>query len=57
MILKFIHRIFQSVTTLKPVGRWKAETCNATINQKVDLSNFDHCGPCGQYNLVKKKAS
>ena len=23
------------------------------MNQKVDLSNEDHCGPCGQYALTK----
>jgi hypothetical protein len=37
---------------VKPVGRWKPETCTATIDQKIDFSNFDHCGPCGQYNLT-----
>jgi hypothetical protein len=23
------------------------------MNQKIDLSNEDHCGPCGQYALKK----
>ena len=23
------------------------------MNQKIDLSNEDHCGPCGQYALEK----
>jgi hypothetical protein len=23
--------------------------------QKVDLSNEDHCGPCGQYALIKQE--
>ena len=23
------------------------------MNHKVDLSNEDHCGPCGQYALTK----
>jgi len=35
----------------KPVGRWRIEQCNKKINNKVDLSNEDHCGPCGQYAL------
>jgi len=35
----------------KPVGRWGLEQCNKQINNKVDLSNEDHCGPCGQYAL------
>jgi hypothetical protein len=37
----------------KPVGRWRIENCNKQLNNKIDLSNEDHCGPCGQYALVK----
>ena len=37
----------------KPVGRWKIENCNIKMNHKIDLSNEDHCGPCGQYILEK----
>ena len=37
----------------KPVGRWKVEECNIKMNNKIDLSNEDHCGPCGQYALEK----
>ena len=37
----------------KPVGRWKIEYCNKKINNKIDLSNEDHCGPCGQYAKTK----
>jgi len=37
----------------KPVGRWKIEECNIKMNNKIDLSNEDHCGPCGQYALEK----
>ncbi len=37
----------------KPLGRWKIEDCNKKINNKIDLSNEDHCGPCGQYVLNK----
>ena len=39
----------------KPVGRWSVEICNTKLNNKVDLSNEDHCGPCGQYALTKIK--
>jgi hypothetical protein len=35
----------------KPVGRWRIENCNMQMNKKIDLSNEDHCGPCGQYAL------
>ena len=37
----------------KPLGRWRMEQCNKKINDKIDLSNEDHCGPCGQYALGK----
>ena len=37
----------------KPLGRWKIEICSKKINNKIDLSNEDHCGPCGQYVLKK----
>lgn len=37
----------------KPVGRWRTEHCNEQMNRKIDLSNEDHCGPCGQYVLDK----
>jgi len=39
----------------KHLGRWKIENCNSVINNKIDLSNEDHCGPCGQYALEKIK--
>jgi hypothetical protein len=39
----------------KPLGRWKKIECDKQMNYKVDLSNEDHCGPCGQYALSKKK--
>lgn len=37
----------------KHLGRWKIENCNKKINHKIDLSNEDHCGPCGQYAFEK----
>jgi len=37
----------------KVLGRWTIENCNKKINNKIDLSNEDHCGPCGQYILNK----
>jgi len=36
-----------------PIGRWKIEHCYNKINNKIDLSNEDHCGPCGQYAKIK----
>ena len=40
---------------LKPVGRWRIENCNKQLKNKIDLSNEDHCGPCGQYALNKRE--
>ena len=40
----------------KPLGRWNIDYCSKKTDQKVDLSNEDHCGPCGQY-VVDKKSS
>jgi hypothetical protein len=39
----------------KLLGRWNIDYCNKKINNKIDLSNEDHCGPCGQYILSKTK--
>jgi len=39
----------------EPLGRWRIENCNVQMNRKIDLSNEDHCGPCGQYLLEKVK--
>jgi hypothetical protein len=41
----------------KPVGRWSIEICNTKLNNKIDLSNEDHCGPCGQYALTKVEST
>jgi hypothetical protein len=57
----FLKNIFQSKivqmlfvkTEKKILGRWNLESCDKKINNKIDLSNEDHCGPCGQYLLDK----
>ena len=38
---------------LPPLGRWNIETCNKRLNNKIDLANEDHCGPCGKYIYEK----
>lgn len=48
---KLIKRITE--TQPKPMGRWNVENCDKKLNQKIDLSNEDHCGPCGQYRIDK----
>jgi len=35
------------------LGRWQIDYCNKKMNRKIDLSNEDHCGPCGEYILKK----
>ena len=39
----------------KILGRWNLDTCDKKIDYKIDLSNEDHCGPCGQYRIDKTK--
>ena len=51
-IITIIRRILPKDLP-KPLGRWKIENCNKKTNDKIDLSNEDHCGPCGQYALEK----
>ena len=56
--MKFIINIFKKLIpkeVIKPVGRWRTENCNKQLDFKIDLSNEDHCGTCGQYVLEKKE--
>jgi hypothetical protein len=52
--ITFIKRLI-SKEIPRPIGRWRIEKCNEKMNYKIDLSNEDHCGPCGQYILEKKE--
>lgn len=51
--LASIIKNFISKEEIKPLGRWNIDYCNNKTNQKIDLSNEDHCGPCGQYAITK----
>ena len=54
--MNFITTIIKKLTPKNisiPLGRWRIENCNVQINRKIDLSNEDHCGPCGE-NLLEK---
>lgn len=55
--MKFIKSIIQKFIRedKKVLGRWNMEYCDKKINNKIDLSNEDHCGPCGQYALDKNQ--
>lgn len=52
-IITFIKKLIPKEQLPKPLGRWKIENCDKLMNNKIDLSNEDHCGPCGQYALEK----
>lgn len=41
----------------KPLGRWNMEYCSKKLDTKIDMSNEDHCGPCGQYVIDKSNKS
>jgi len=59
-IMKYLTAILQKLFRKeqpKPVGRWNIEYCHTKMNNKIDLSNEDHCGPCGQYALTKVNLS
>jgi hypothetical protein len=52
-IWKRITHIF-SPEPKKILGRWNMEICDKKINRKIDFSNEDHCGPCGnKENKIK----
>ena len=54
--MKYITQILAKIVKKdmpKPLGRWNIDYCNTKMNHKVDLSNEDHCGPCGQYAITK----
>ena len=50
---RFLQRVVKQDVLEKPVGRWFRDSCEKTIARKVDLSNEDHCGPCGEYAIQK----
>lgn len=57
-MFKYLTSFIKNITKKelpKPMGRWRIENTNTQINNKIDLSNEDHCGPCGQYVLTKIK--
>lgn len=59
MRIEFVKNIIQNLLRInnekKVLGRWNRETCDVKINHKIDMSNEDHCGPCGQNSVIKSK--
>ena len=39
------------------LGRWKISYCPKNVDSKIDWSNEDHCGPCGEKTLESLKNS
>ena len=58
IIIEIIYNIlsnrFNSKTQIIKLGRWDINYNKKIINRKVDLSNEDHCGPCGIYFKTNK---
>ena len=59
MFKSFMNRIANIATKsdVKTLGRWQLESCDKKIGNKVDWSNTDHCGPCGNEKLVNPNSS
>ena len=54
-LIKILKNKLFSNQVIKPLGRWKIDYCDKKMNRKIDMSNEDHCGPCGQYQYIKDK--
>ena len=55
--MRFIIKTIKSFIKTEPpriLGRWNIDYCKKKMNKKIDLSNEDHCGPCGEYILAKR---
>ena len=52
-LVTFINKLIPKKIS-KPLGRWNIEYCNIKLNRKIDLSNEDHCGTCGEYAMIKR---
>jgi hypothetical protein len=47
--------LYTKKSNIAPLGRWNIDYCNKKVDKKIDLSNEDHCGPCGQYIINQEK--
>jgi hypothetical protein len=48
-----IRNLFSKNHPKMALGRWAIDNCDKKTGLKVDLSNEDHCGPCGLQNDVR----
>ena len=51
-VSKFLIQLFPKTSKI-PLGRWNYVKSKKQLDQRIDLSNEDHCGSCGQYALSK----
>ena len=54
--MKFFMNLIKKFNVKDPkkiLGRWNIDDCNMKINRKIDYSNEDHCGPCGNHTILK----
>ena len=57
--MKYLFQLikrFEMREPKKTLGRWNIDYCDKKLDKKIDWSNEDHCGPCGQYILSKLPA-
>ena len=52
LVRKFLKLL--TVEPVRPLGRWSLDYCTKVVETKVERTNTDHCGPCGQYDHVAK---
>lgn len=56
LIKSTINRVKTRFTYTKPpLGRWNLHDNNHI--RRIDYSNVDHCGPCGNSHLTRQKDS
>ena len=58
--LKMWKHIFSyfggSKNTIITLGRWSVLDCEKKTRRRIDWTNHDHCGPCGQTQVhITKK--
>ena len=50
-IVSFVKRLVHGDIPKYPLGRWGTEVNDIQRNHRVDWTNEDHCGPCGNNDL------
>ena len=52
-LIDFVKNNIIRRNNITSLGRWGLEYNSKKINRKIDWSNEDHCGPCGQLAINK----